>query len=362
MGIKMKVLLNLLLLGALSLAASPVAKIKEDTKKTATKLKIVTTMPVLKSLALEIGGDLIVANSLTTALEDPHFVKPKPTFKTWVSEADLFLQIGRSLELWVPLVINASGNTKLISGERLVTVSNGVKNLEVPDDLNRGKGGDIHPQGNPHIWLSPQAILQVAENIKNALVKIDGKNKTVYENNFKVFRKNLSVAMFGDEIVKAVAGNEEYLWRLFSGNRLTQYLSSKKKTVGGWLKRAAQIDYSFISYHTEFSYLASDFNLKIMGQVEEKSGVSPSIRYQNELAKKAQANKIKHIVAAQYYSGQGKLIDFIANKINGHKLFLAVDCLENEKYVDMINRILSSLVDFKGKVRTQEPVKLKVVK
>lgn len=333
-------------------AASAPAATPNETKAPApiqSKINVVTTLSVLASITKAIGTDRVQVNSLSSASEDPHFVKAKPTFKKWVSDADLFIQIGRSLELWVPLVINSSGNQKLISGERLITASNNVTMLEVPSALSRA-AGDIHPQGNPHVWLSPLAVLKMAENIMNALIKVDTKNQPHYEKNFSEFKQQLSEAMFGQDLVKA-AGTVDFLWRLLEGQKLKQYVAEKKKTLGGWLKSAAGIDYTFITYHTEFSYLAHDFGLKVLGQIEEKSGIAPSARYQNELIKKAKENLVKHIVAATYYVGNTKLIETIANGIGGNKLFIQVDCSIDESYIAMMNRIIKSLVDFRGAVR-----------
>ncbi|MCA9507219.1 MAG: zinc ABC transporter substrate-binding protein [Myxococcales bacterium] len=311
------------------------------------KLKVVTTISALASVASAIGKDLIEINALSLASEDPHFVKAKPTFKKWVSEADVFLQVGRSLELWVPLVINSSSNKKLISGERLVSVSDGVYVLEAPKSLDRGAAGDIHPQGNPHIWLSPVAVLKVAENIKNAFSKADAQHAPQYEKNYIEFKLLLSKAMFGEELVKA-SGNVDFLWRLQQGNRLKAYLVKNKKQPGGWLKSAQSIDYKFLTYHSELSYLAHDFGLNIVGHVEEKSGVAPSARYQNELIKKSKENHLKHIVAATYYAGNSKLLENIAKSIGGSKIFIQVDCSKGESYIAMMDRIIQSLVKFRG--------------
>ncbi len=322
---------------------------KASVSVASSKLSVATTLPVLKSVAKEIGGNFVEANSLSTAAEDPHFVKAKPSLKALVMKADLFFQIGRSLELWVPLVVNSSGNAKLISGERLITVSNGVSLLEVPSSLSRS-AGDVHPQGNPHIWLSPSAMLKVAENMKDAFSKADEKNKASYEKNYQAFKQRISEAMFGKELV-AAAGNPDFLWRLHAGNKLAAYLKEKKKSLGGWLKLAHEIDYPFISYHTEFSYLAKEFSLKIIGQVEEKPGIAPSLRYQNDLIEKAKANMVKHVVAGAYYAGNTKLIEFISNGIGGTKTIIQVDCGPDESFEQMITRILQTLVKAKGAVK-----------
>jgi zinc/manganese transport system substrate-binding protein len=315
------------------------------------KLKIVTTLEVLKALTTEIGGDRVEVESLSKASEDPHFIKAKPTFKLLVSKADLFIEIGRSLELWAPQVIESAGNTKIM-GEGLIKASVGVKSLEVPTELSR-KNGDVHPEGNPHIWLSPTAALKMAENIKNALIKKDEAHKKTYEDNFIKFKEKLAIALFGKELSEPK--KIDFLWRLHDGKKLDEYLKKHKKSVGGWLKLTKNIDYSFITWHTVWSYLADEFGLKIFAQIEEKSGIAPSLKYQNELIKKAKEAGVKHIVAASYYKGNSKLMDLIASKIDGKKLLIDVDCEEGESYISMMDRILDKLVKFKEKTKNPKP-------
>lgn len=313
-------------------------------KKLPQKLKVVTTLEVLKSLTKEIGGDFVEVSSLSSASEDPHFIKAKPTFKLLLSEADLFIEIGRSLELWAPQVLESSGNPKL-KGDGLVVASANVEALEIPKELSR-KNGDVHPEGNPHIWLSPTAALKMAENIKNALVKKDEAHKKSYEDNFKKFKEKLAVALFGKDL--GSGSKVDFLWRLHQGNKLDEYLKKHKKTVDGWLKLSKKIDYTFITYHSVWSYLAKEFNLKILAHIEEKSGVAPSLKYQNELVEKAKKAGVHHIVAASYYKGNSKLMDYIAGQINGQKLLMDADCQKDESYIDMMNRILSELEKFKA--------------
>src|SRR5580704_9062135 len=77
------------------------------------KLNVVTTLPVLKALTAQIGGDHVSVASLSTYAEDPHFIKPKPTFSYLLNRADLFIENGRELELWVPKALESAGNKKL---------------------------------------------------------------------------------------------------------------------------------------------------------------------------------------------------------------------------------------------------------
>jgi zinc/manganese transport system substrate-binding protein len=330
-------------LAAVHVLAVPAAKVVSPA--TAKKFKVVTTLSVLKSITKEIGGDFVEVTSLSSAADDPHFIKAKPTFKQLIASADLFIQIGRSLELWVPEVLSAAGNKKL-TGTGLVSASAGMKALEVPAKLTREKG-DIHPEGNPHVWLSPLNAIKMADTIKTALIAHDPAHKAQYEVNYGAFKHKVAESLFGKDLLLS-SGRPDFLLRLHEGKKLTSYLATRKKTAGGWLKLAAGVDYTFITYHTVWSYLADEFALKIFDlKIEEKSGVPPSLKYQNELVKKAKAQGVRHIVAASYYAGNSKLIDLIASQISGKKMLVDVDCQENETYVAMMDRILKSLVDFK---------------
>jgi ABC-type Zn uptake system ZnuABC Zn-binding protein ZnuA len=308
-------------------------------------VKVVTTLAVIAAIVKDIGGDRVSVASLTAPAEDPHFVKAKPTFKRLVSDADLFMEIGRSLELWVPQVIAAAVNSKL-SGRGLVSVSTGMKALEVPSELTRKKG-DIHPQGNPHVWLSALGAVKMAENIKAALINVDGQHKDVYEKNFIAFKERLSKALFGEELIKT-AGNADFLWRLHEGKKLKEYVMSKKKPLGGWLQMASSIDYPFMTYHTVWSYLVDEFDLKFFAAIEEKSGVAPTPKFLNELIARAKAAKVKHVFDARYYVGESRVIDLVAKEIGGKKIFIDADCQPGENFIGMMDRIFKELVAFKG--------------
>lgn len=310
------------------------------------KIFTVTTLPVLAALVQAIGKDHVLVQSLISADQDPHTIKALPTYKVWVDKAKIFFQIGRELELPVSLVIDSSNNAELKARRGLITTSAGCLSLEVPTVLSREQG-DIHPQGNPHLWLSPSAVRCMVNNITLALQAYKPSLKDAFESNKKAFNEELSKKMFGEDLVKK-AGNSDFLWRLHEGDRLKAYLDSHKLTVGGWLKKAQEINYSFYSYHKDLSYFAKDFNLSIAGQIEEKSGVAPSARYLQELISKAIANKITHIVAASYYSGNIKLLSYISERTNGAYMFITIDCKPKETYINFIDRLFDDFLKLKN--------------
>src|ERR1044072_1885652 len=117
-------------------------------------VKVVTTIPDLKSIAELIGGNKVSVQSIATGYQNPHFVDPKPSYIISLSGADLFVTVGLDLETgWSPQLLTSSRNTKIQKGSPgYVDASSGVGLLQVPSSVNRGEG-DIHIYGNPHYWL-----------------------------------------------------------------------------------------------------------------------------------------------------------------------------------------------------------------
>src|ERR1041385_6769731 len=114
------------------------------------KVRVVCTLPTLKALTEEVGGNRVDVIALAKGDQDPHFVTPTPVLMRRTREAALFIENGFSLELWADEVVNGSGNSKIFRGNPgRVIASTGISPLEVPSVLSR-EMGDIHPQGNPH--------------------------------------------------------------------------------------------------------------------------------------------------------------------------------------------------------------------
>src|SRR5262249_34299565 len=145
----------------LALLGAPVAPTPQSNEK---PLEVVTTLGVLASLASEVGGTRVHAEALADPRQDPHYVEPKPTLMQKARAADLFIEVGLQLELWGEKVASGSGNPKIQMGQPgRVVASTGVQTLELPAVLSR-EWGDVHPYGNPHVWLDPLNAKTMAEN------------------------------------------------------------------------------------------------------------------------------------------------------------------------------------------------------
>src|SRR5258706_7634313 len=198
------------------------------------RLRVVTTLGILASLAREVGGERVDAEALANPQQDPHFVQPRPTLMEKARAADVFVELGMQLGLWAQKVVEGSGNRRIQPGQPArVVASTGVTALELPRELSR-EWGDVHPYGNPHIWLDPLNVKDMAANIAQGLEAVDPAHKDEYEANLKRFQERIDEALFGAELVKQVGG--KMLTRQARQGRLSEYLAQKPydKLLGGW--------------------------------------------------------------------------------------------------------------------------------
>src|SRR5262245_37452933 len=171
-------------------------------------LEVVTTLGVLADLAREVGGAHVHAEALADPRQDPHYVEPRPTLMQKARAADLFIEVGLQLELWADKVASGSGNTRIQTGQPgRVIASAGVQTLELPAVLSR-EWGDVHPYGNPHVWLDPLNAKTMAENIAKALQAVDAAHASDYQQNLERFQQRIDEALFGPELIAEVGGRQ----------------------------------------------------------------------------------------------------------------------------------------------------------
>ncbi len=141
------------------------------------KVNVVTTLNVLASIAKAVGGDRVTTSALARPTQDPHTLVAKPTFKVMAKRADLFVELGLELDKWGSAVTDASGNPDIQLGQKgRVVASDGVETKELPATLSKA-WGDIHPSGNPHVWLDPVNVKRMAKNIAAGLERVDPAGK-----------------------------------------------------------------------------------------------------------------------------------------------------------------------------------------
>ena len=232
------------------------------------KLIVVATTPDLASVAKEIGGDKIELTTLARPTEDPHFVDAKPSFIVKLNKADVLIHGGADLEVgWLPKLIEQARNAQIVSAAKgEVRCCEGVRMLEVPDQLDRSKG-DIHAAGNPHFMVDPENAKIVAHHIADAFAKLDGANQAFYLTNSAKFMAALETKL------------REWQAQLapFKGQQI-------------------------VAYHNSWTYFAQRFGLKIELFLEPKPGIPPSPSHLADVIAKMKERQARVIIVDPYLS------------------------------------------------------------
>lgn len=310
------------------------------------KLRVVTTLNYLRYVVQQVGGDKVTVTALANPRQDPHYVTPTPRMNQIAYNADLFIENGLNLDLWAKNVIDASGNPKIQPGNlgHLIAVIN-VPLKELPTEVSRA-WGDIHPQGNPHIWLDPFNVRIVAENIAERLWKLDPANATYYEKRLEQFKARLDSEMFGDALLKAVGPKAgEILTRKAKNDELDSWLQSKKLTslLGGWLKKASALrDKKIVPYHKTYVYFAERFGLKIVGELEDKPGIPPPPQRRDAVVDQINREHVQVILNDNFYSRDAA--DYVASKTSAKVIVTYIDVGASEE-VDTYEKLITNLVE-----------------
>ena len=289
-------------------------------------LKVVTTLPDYAVIAKAIGGDRVDVQAIVKGEQDAHFIRPKPSFVDMVRQADVLVDTGLDLEMWLPTVIDKAGNKRVRSGqEGYVAASKGMHMLEKPQVMSRAEGG-LHVYGNPHVTCSPVNIRVAARNIAAGLIKNDPAGKAQYEKGLKEFIRKMDEKLFGKKLVDILGG--DILCDLAAKGRLVPFLEQQKlkdkeliEYLGGWTKQMLPLrGTAIVTYHKNWVYFVMLFGLEEAGTVEPKPGIPPSPRHVLELTKMMKDRKIKIILAANYFDEHK--IGAVADKVGAEPVIV----------------------------------------
>ncbi len=313
------------------------------------KIKVLTTLNYLRYVTEQVGGDKVQVKALANPKQDPHYVTPTPSMNALANDVDLFIENGLNLDLWAKNVIDASGNTKIQPGNpgHLVATIN-VPVAELPTDVSRA-WGDIHPQGNPHVWIDPLNIKIIAENIANRLMKIDPADADYFTTQLDAFKNKIDVSMFGSDLLKAVGKKAgDILSRKAKNGDLSKWLTSKKleSKLSGWMKQAERINaMKVLSYHKTYIYFAERFNLNLAGELEEKPGIPPPPKHRDEIVEQIKRENIRIILNDNFYSTEAA--DYVASKTSAKVILTYIDVgaiPEVDTYEKLISHLLESIL------------------
>ncbi|MGJ9385004.1 metal ABC transporter solute-binding protein, Zn/Mn family [Salipaludibacillus sp. CF4.18] len=182
-------------------------------------IEIMTTLFPLEDFANRIGGEYVEVENIVPVGSDVHTFEPTANQMIELAEADLFIYNGADYEGFSDSIIDAvdSHDVKIITASEGIDLikynhnkqdsgeirghddeHNGHENND-HDDVNNDHGHENndndhdheHGENDPHVWLDPIRAIEVAENIKDALVEARPDAEEEFSLNFEELKLDL---------------------------------------------------------------------------------------------------------------------------------------------------------------------------
>jgi zinc transport system substrate-binding protein len=230
------------------------------------KISVVTSFYPIEFLVDQIAKSQVHLSNLVPAAAEPHDYELTPQDVNTIATSDVLIVNG-VIEPWF---VNVQQN---LEGSK-------VEITNLSDQLSLFDTGK-----DPHVWLDPVLMSQMADIVRNALIAADPSHATVYESNALVLKQ-----------------------------KLTALDSDYKKGLTKCEQR------SFVTSHAAFAYLAQRYALTQVSISGLNPDEEPSAQKLKELVDFARTNKVTVIFFESLVSPD--LSETIASEVGAQTLVL----------------------------------------
>ena len=290
---------RLILMILLSLAAHSAAQ---------ASMQVVATVPNIGMLAREIGGQQVRVRVLAPPDRDAHYLEARPSMMAALRRADLLVAVGAELEIgWLPAAIRGANNPRIHPGRTGYFESAAhVDLIEVGGAADRARG-DVHPAGNPHLYMDPVRMAEVGRVLAERMAALDSDNAGYYRENAE------------------------------------RFASRVRERVPDWKERAEAAE-GALAYHGDANYLLRLLEVPLYGHIEVLPGIPPTASHLRDLVRRLQGREgvIFHM---DYQPSQGAR--FMERELGWPVFELPGQVGMNagaEEYFEMIDRWVAALV------------------
>ncbi len=247
-------------------------------------LEVFVSIAPQKFLADRLGGDRINTQVLIDEGKSPHLFHPSTRQLVAISKAALLFTIDMEFErILVKKLSQASVSLKVI---------NSVQGIEKKAFPGQHEHND-HTTLDPHVWLSPPLLIQMASTMTDAIAGMDPENAAFYNANLR--------------------------------NLTAEFEAVDKKIQ---MELAAFAGSSFYVFHPSFAYFARRYGLH--QEAVEIEGKSPTPKQLSKLITKARKENVKVIFVQEQFDPRSAKT--VAQAIGGEVLSLnplAENVMEN---------------------------------
>lgn len=229
------------------------------------RLRIVTTVAPITSIAAAVAGDQADIEGLVPEGTNSHTFEPPPRAAKALSRADLILVNGLKLE--EPTKKLAEANLK--SGAKIVEIGNQIlPESEYIYDFSFPKD---EGKPNPHLWTDPTYAIKYAQAIRDALVQADGEHAAAYQANYAAFEakaKELDAALRADQ----------------------ESLTTDKREL--------------LTYHDAYAYFAKTYGWKVIGAIQPQNFEDPTPKEVAALIDQIKAEQVPVIFGSEVFPSE----------------------------------------------------------
>lgn len=213
------------------------------------KPKVAVSIFPLYDVTRRIAGDRLDVALVLPPGKSEHGYDPTPKEIAALEDTKLGLAIGLDMDTWVENILkSAASDAKVVHlGEKVKTIP--IAHEHVGEFEAHGGGGPDEKDEevgapDPHIWLDPQRMSQMADQIAAELTTLDPGGKDTFAKNLADVKASLA--------------------------KLDDTLAARAKA---WTKRV------IVTFHGSMTYYADRYGLTIAAVVEPLAGKEPTPAY-----------------------------------------------------------------------------------
>jgi zinc/manganese transport system substrate-binding protein len=211
------------------------------------EIRIAATTSNMGMLASEVGGQRVRVSVLAPPDRDPHYLQARPSMIAALRRSHFVIAVGAGLEEgWLPAAIPASANPNILPGRPAYFEASDFTQLKDTGLQADRAMGDAHPEGNPHFYLHPEKMSEVARALAIRLSELWPEYREEFEKNALNFQDRLNSR------------------------------AAKWKTGTELVKGA-------VLFHKDADYLMDYLGVKVYGYLEPLPGIPPTGRHLSRL-------------------------------------------------------------------------------
>lgn len=231
---------------------------------------ITVSIEPLRYVVEAVAGDKYQVKTLMPQGASPETYEPTPRQMVALGESQFVFRMG-SLgfeQTQLPRMMNSQPNVSLVDAAQGIPLIESSHHHEGESE-----------SGDPHVWLSPQNLIVMANNVANTLSQYDKSNAAYYRRRTQRFEQQM----------KAL------------DQELSQSLQGLKCRT-------------FLIYHPALGYLAHQYGLQQLAV--EHDGKEPSAAYMQQLISQCKKESVRVVFISKEHNGRSA--ERIAHELGAH--------------------------------------------